>query len=220
MGKKRKRLEKRPEPLQGGAASSQGRPRPKAPRVVGPGRGPGWSRGVLTALAALYLASLFLNGAGSQVPRHLLPATGLYFVQTTCLFPHAARMAIDYRLEGWSCDRGRFEELDVRPHFPIHADDKESRFQRVGFFHRRSRPVMQALEAYVLEGEVARRPERPVGGIRLSSVRIPLPEVGEPVPRWTRRPLEAHPPDQVRHWYYTPRATRSLRCGNEGEGAW
>jgi hypothetical protein len=224
MGQKRKRRDRRRGGAPGGgAAASDHGPRGPAKVVVAPRVGPPWLRPVLTVLAGVYLVSLFLNGAGSSLPRRLLPRTALYLVQTTCLFPHAARMAIDYRLEGWRCDAGRFEELDVRPHFPVHADDKESRFQRVGFFHRRNRPVMQALERYVLERENALQPGRAIGGIRLSSLRIPLPEPGEPVDRWSRRPLGAHPAEQIKHWYYTPRSKRPAQCaaaGVEGSGPW
>jgi hypothetical protein len=36
---------------------------------------------------------------------------------------------------GWRCDLERYEEIDVRPYFPIHSDDKESRFDCAMFFY-------------------------------------------------------------------------------------
>jgi hypothetical protein len=212
MGKKGRRGRLREGNASSGAQDSgAGRGGPPK-RVVVPDRSAPALRAAATIAAGLYLASLFLSGAGSKLPRNALPATALYFVQTTCLFPHAARMVIDYRLEGWQCAEQRFVELDVRPHFPIHADDKESRFQRLGYFHRRNRPVMQALEQYVVERENARTPGHPLGGIRLSSLRLPFPELGDAVPRFRRLPLEEHAPDRIKHWYYTPRSRRTERC--------
>lgn len=179
-------------------------------RVVAASTGPPWLRPVLTAVAAVYLASLTLNGSGCDGPARHLPGPGAFLIQATCLFPHASMMAIDYRLEVWDCDDRRFREVDPEPMFPIHPDDKESRFQRTGHFHRRVRATMQALERYVLEHPATG--ERAVGGIRLSSLRFPFPEEGQPVPRWTRPPLEEHPPDLVKHWYYTPVSRRRALC--------
>lgn len=183
-----------------------------APIVAETG-GPAWLRPLLTAAACLYLFTTFLNGARTGAPDRLLPPTLRYFIQTTCLFPRAATMTIDYRLEGYTCDGRKFVELDPKPYFPVSADDKESRFYRVVQFHRKTRSVMQALERYVLDHEKASRAHGPLGGIRVSSLRIPIPKLGEPLPRWNPGPLASYPPDQQKHWFYTPNSRRRTLCG-------
>lgn len=177
---------------------------------------PRWLKPLLMGASVIYLAGLFFDGVQPKTSRALLPASVLYFVQATCLFPHAALAAIDYRLEGWDCDAQSFRELDPTPYFPIHANDKESRFYRAAHFHRRNRPVMEALERYVLEQEHARSSTR-WGGIRVSSIRTPLPEPGEPVRRWARAPLSDVPADHVKHWFYTPISRRERYCGQPPE---
>jgi hypothetical protein len=185
--------------------------RPAGP--VAPSRGPAWLRPVLSVLAGAYLATLFLTaGAPKLLPEPLLPRVPRYFTQVACLFPHAARRTIDYRMEVWRCDQHDFVELEVRGLFPIHADDKESRFHRVGHFYRRHRTVMRALEQYVVQRERARDPASPIGGIRVLSLRIPFPELGLPTPRWEARPLETYPTDQRKDWYYTPVSRRRIFC--------
>ena len=177
--------------------------------------GPAFLRPLLTLLAFAYLANIFLGATGTGVPGKLLHSVPLYFTQVARLFPRAGQMAIDYRLEVWDCDAGRFVEIDFRRYFPIHPDDKENRFQRVGHFHRRQRPVMYALERYVLAHEAARRR---AGGIRVSSLRIPLPEPGDPVPRWRRRPIEAYADAEQRAWYYTSVRRRLDHCAGRDPG--
>ena len=127
-------------------------------------------------------------------------------------------MSLDFRAEAWMCREKTWREIDTRPYFPIHRDDKESRFYRTLHFFRHERKVMQALEAYVLESHAKGgaddgipRGER-VGGVRFSSIRAPLPQVGEPVPRWSRRPMAEYPEDQKKHWYWTPNSKRRARC--------
>jgi hypothetical protein len=151
--------------------------------VVVTGPGPRWLRLVLAAVAVVYLAALVggptkLWGNTPQVP------TFRFFSQISCLFPHAARMIIEYRAQAYSCEGGGFAELDTREYFPMHRDNKENRFHRLGFFFRRNARVMTALEEYL----VARHNERwrageptrdgvdgPIGGVRTMSLRIPLP---------------------------------------------
>src|SRR5690606_36832276 len=105
-------------------------------------------------------------------------------VQTTRLFPTASRAAIDYRLEVWDCDSLQFREIDAVRHFPMHPKDKENRFQRIGHFYRQHRTVMRALEHYIIEKESSQGGAGRVGGIRVSSLRIPFSEPGGPVVRW------------------------------------
>src|SRR5690349_13059666 len=83
-------------------------------------------RRIATALAVAYLAAVWLDAAGTGIPNAVLPRPLRFFVQEAALFPRAASDAIDWRVEGWSCDARQFQEIDVRPYFPIHRDDKES----------------------------------------------------------------------------------------------
>lgn len=178
-----------------------------------PGAGPPWLRTLAGAVAALWLVSMLGSGVGARWTNDL-PPTFRYFTQVACLFPHAARMAIEYRVEGWRCGERRFAELDTRPYFPVRADDKENRLHRAGFFFRKERVVMEALEDYL----VARvnddaTPGDAIGGIRLVSLRHPLPPIqARPIPRFERKPLAAIPEDQVKAWFYTPPSRRARRC--------
>jgi hypothetical protein len=179
-------------------------------------------RPVVFALATIYLVSLFLNAAAKGLPGSYLPPALLYFVQTTRLFPTASRAAIDYRLEGWDCGAQQFREITVAQHFPMHAKDKENRFQRVGHFYRQHRVVMRALERYVIEKENAKSsPGSRVGGIRVSSLRIPFAELGGSVHRWSPRPMSEYSSEQIKRWYYTPVSRKNAFCnGNDpDEGA-
>ena len=185
-----------------------------SPPVTARRRGPRWLRHLLTVLAGIYLGSLFLESAAQRLPRAYLPAPLLSFTQATCLFPHAARMAIEYRLEVWACDTQLFREIDVSALFPIRPEDKESRFQRVGHFYRQNRSVMRALERYVIEQQNAGREHR-IGGIRLSSVRTPLPELGASVQPVQRSSLDEVPAAQIKHWYFTPLSRRSAFCAGK-----
>ncbi len=174
----------------------------------------GWSRPLLTVAAALYLFVLFLGGARAAGASHLFPKTLQYFTQVACLFPHALPVSIDYRLERWDCQAERFEEMDTAPYFPIRPHDKENRFKRLGFFHRRSRSVMEALEHYILTSvENPVSPEgRRFGGIRLISLRLPFPSLGEPVAPYQPAQLRELTPRQMKAWFFTPVSRRRLWC--------
>lgn len=188
-------------------------------------RGPKWFRTSLGIVGAIYLAAIFLGSAGSKIPREVLPRTALYFTQVACLFPSAATHTIDYRASGYSCATGQFEELDHRAYFPIHPHDKENRYARVAFFYRRERQVMEALEEYLVDGHNARVVagentgdgiDGLIGGIRVTSLRIPLPEPGTKTERFTALPLEEVSEDWIKHWFWTPASRRELHCS---EGA-
>ena len=90
---------------------------------------PRWLRRVSVALAVAFLSLLWLDAVGAGTSR-ALPLSLRPFVQVAQLFPNAAENVIEWRILGFRCATGKFEELDVRPFFPIHADDKESRFER------------------------------------------------------------------------------------------
>lgn len=182
--------------------------------------GPGWLRKVLLVAAGAYLLAIFLGSIGSSLPRKTLPAPLLYFSQVACLFPHAARMTIEYRATGYSCEERRFRELDHRPYFPIHPDDKENRYHRVAHFYRRNKQVMNALDEHLVERHNSRAGLAPsvdglhgaIGGIEVMSLRIPLPQPGTKVERYEQRPLADLPRDWRKYWYRTPKARREQRC--------
>jgi hypothetical protein len=231
-----------------GVAAVDARERPEGRSEASPPDGPtlaaNWGgvgvRRALLGLGAAFALAVVLGAAGSRLPRALLPSGINYFTQIAKLFPSAAQAVIDYRAEGWACAEGAFVEIDVRPHFPIHADDKESRFARALFFHRTDRPVMQALKTYivtrhntrVLAGEGAQ--DTPpataaIAGVRFSSVRWPIPPPGAPVEPLARTPLASlldlrpcprqfspeHAPC-VAHFYFTRPSVRAERCAKGG----
>jgi hypothetical protein len=167
---------------------------------------------VRIGVAAIYLACVWLEAVGSKLPENRLPRAALYFVQIAKLFPHAARVTVDYRAEGFFCKDEEWREIDVRPYFPMHADDKENRFYRVMHFYRRHRGTMQALERYLVDSHNRSSSDR-IAGVRLSSLRIPLPEPGSRVPRWHRRPMADYQGEERRkNWYWTPESRRRARC--------
>ena len=184
--------------------------------------GPQWLHRLLVAVAGCYLAAIFLGSLGSSLPRDLLPRSFLYFTQVACLFPHAATHTIEYRAAGFSCKEGKFQELDDREYFPIHADDKESRFHRVGHFYRSNHTVMAALDRHLVQrhnehvergNEATDGIEGRIGGILVMSLRIPLPAPGTVAPRFTRTPLLEIPRDWRKAWYRTPETRRREVCG-------
>lgn len=174
------------------------------------GPGPRWLRLALAGLASLYFVALVRHPP--QVgPLHALG----FFTESTCLFPGASRFALEFRLEAWSCPRKRWEPLDPRAYFPIEADDKESRFQRLGHFYQQSRPAMTALDEWI-----AARHDRtddgvagPIGGIRLVKQSRSLPAPGEPVARYAYDPLAPIPKDERKDLYATRPSERKARCG-------
>lgn len=182
--------------------------------VAGPG--PRWFRIALAVLAGCYLVGLFKHPPAKGVFRPIS-----YFMECTRLFPEADTYAIEYRLEAWSCDAHRWLPLDPRPYFPIEADDKESRFQRLGYFYgeraagQTRRTVMTALDDYVLahHDEASDGVPGPLGGIRLYKVARTLPAPGDPVPRYVYQPRGPVPPDAKRtDLFYTRASTRKTRC--------
>jgi hypothetical protein len=171
---------------------------------------------VLAGIYALFVwmdaADLNLHGA-KLTPDAILPLPVRFFLQEAALFPDAARDAIEYRAEGYRCDGGRFEEIDVRPFFPIQRDDKESRFYRAMFFHRRQKKVLEALDQFIVTRQNRAYPEARIGGVMLLSLRIPIPPPGTPEPRYQRLPLADYPQEVERkYWYVTPSSERTQRC--------
>jgi hypothetical protein len=198
------------------------------PRSLGANREARWrarGRGALRVLAGAYLLSVWLDGSGSGIPASVLPREANYFVQVAALFPLAAVTSIDYRAEGFVCGEGTWLELDTRPYFPIDPDDKQNRFNRVMHFFRENRKTMNALDWYLVENHNLGRwqdgipRDRAIGGVRLLSLRIPIPSPGDRLERVSRRPLSSYPEEQRKVFYHTPRSKLAERCGTRVEGA-
>ena len=133
------------------------------------------------------------------------------------LFPDAQPVAIDYRAEGWVCSRRRFEEIDTRAYFPLRPNDKENRFYRLAQFYRHNRPAMQALEEYLVGRVNAHSDDADkIGGVRVLSLRVPIPAPGSSVERWRRKPLDDFPESERHDWFWTPRSRRAERCAAAG----
>ena len=171
------------------------------------------ARRIVMVLAGIYALFVWMDAAGLNLPDRILPLPMRFFLQEAALFPDAARDAIEYRAEGYRCDTGRFEEIDVRPFFPIQRDDKESRFYRAMFFHRRQKKVLQALDQFIVSQQNRAHPDLRIGGVMLLSLRIPIPPPGTPEGRYQRLPLTDYPQEVERkYWYVTPPGERTQRC--------
>jgi len=179
--------------------------------------GPRWFRLLSRVVGAAYLVAIVLANTGLGASQWI-PPVPRYFTQIACLFPDASIAAIEYRVEGWSCEGKRWVELDHRRDFPMHAANKESRFHRLGHFYRSNLPVMQALDAHLVERHNERADQGDgaggrIGGIQFVSVRIPLPAPGARVERYRWRPLSEYPESYQKKWFRTGAARRRDRCG-------
>jgi hypothetical protein len=172
---------------------------------------PRWLRRVSVALALAFLSLVWLDAVGAGTSR-ALPLSVRPFVQVAQLFPTAAENIIEWRILGFRCATGKFEELDVRPFFPIHADDKESRFERALFFYMKTPLVLAALDEYVTRRQAELGSDQRIGGIMILSLRIPIPPLGTVDERYQRRPLDSYSQEWRHYWYTTARADRSRRC--------
>jgi hypothetical protein len=191
--------------------------------AVARGPGPRWFRFVLVGVAIVYYFMLLKN------PNRFQPFA--FFAQATKLFPDVDAVALEFRLEAWSCDRHGWVPIDPRPFFPIEADDKESRFQRFGYFYAdrgnkdERRMILGALDDYIVgrHDHVDDGITGAIGGIHLYKWRHALPKPGEPVARYVYRPLTPVPADEKSELFHTPAATRKQRClggaGSAGSAA-
>lgn len=183
------------------------------------------ARIALRVLAVGYLASIALDGAGCSLPSQVLPRAAAYFTQVSVLFPRAAHATIDYRAQAWVCSRQAWIELDTRPYFPIDPDDKENRFNRTMHFFRENRETMQQLDRYLVwshdvhPGDDGIAPGERIGGVRVLSLRIPIPKVGSAFERYRRHPLADYPESERKYFYHTPESVRDRRCASDGEEA-
>ena len=174
---------------------------------------PTWLRRVTTAIGAVYLLAIWLDGVGVRRANRVLPLPLHLFVQVAELFPNASPDSIEWRARVWSCALERFDEIDVRPFFPIRRDDKESRFDRAMFFYHRHPAVLKALDLYITSAENRLHPEARVGGLMLLSLEVPIPPLGAPGPRHERLPITSYSPSVGRrYWYTTGIEERRQRC--------
>src|SRR5262249_31946166 len=167
---------------------------------------PRWAELVAGALGVFYLVVLVSGQTRKDPLGPRLPALVQHFVEAPGLFPHAAIDIIDYRLEVWSCRDQAFHEIDTTPYFPMRPDDKENRFKRLAQFYHSNPKVLDALDSWL-----AARPVEPVGGIRLYSLRLPIPPSGQ-IERWSPRPLADLPASVKKLWYQTTLPMRNQRC--------
>jgi hypothetical protein len=171
-------------------------------------------------VAALYLGFIWLDGAGSSLPYRILPGTLSYFVGIAGLFPRAATNVTEYRVEGWVCQHRRWEELDYRAYFPLHADDKENRFHKIMFLYRKDRDTMEDLDDFFVDHHNAGTTDDGIprglriGGVRLVSLRRPFPKPGEPLVRFAHKSLSDYPKSYRHTAYRTERADINERCGS------
>ncbi len=186
-------------------------PKPPKPPTIARGPGPRWFRLVFAVLAAMYFFSLIRRPPQTK----LLHPIG-FFTECTCLFPAASVYALEYRLEGWSCARSRWEPLDPRAYFPIESDDKESRFQRYAYFYQRERVAMEALDEWIeaRHADVNDAVTGPIGGIRLYRWNRPIPPAGDPVERYVYHPLAPIPDAERKEVFNTRASVRKSRCGS------
>lgn len=240
-GKRSSRRKRDDAPRQAPPAAKQeaARPPPKEPAAEAPPRPrilaaphediarlalPFWTRAVLTLCAALYLVLLVFHQFRHKAwPDWMKPP--MMFINSTELFPTADRYATEFKLEGWSCTDKKWEPMDPRPYFPLHGDDKESRFQRILHFYledardthsRYLRPVMHAMERYFLDGHGDGADDGvagPLGGIKVYEMLTPIPSVGDDVARYEYQPLVPAPPTSERYQVFeTPPKHRDQQC--------
>ena len=155
-----------------------------APAItVAPSPGPPLLRLALTIASALYIGAVFIEGAGGHLDR-LVARPSSSSANRRAL---SARRHPPHRIPGRgpplprSGRRGRRTSL-----FPIHADDKESRFDRALHFYRSDCPTMEALESYVRSGYNRQASEK-IAGVVFLSLRVPIPQPVAPLPATNAR---------------------------------
>lgn len=173
--------------------------------------GPPLLRKLLLLAALGYLLLILLNVTRSGWVYRWIPGPPRYFSQIAALFPSSKINDVEYRAEGWDCQEGLFLEIDTRPFFPIHADNKENRFSRAMHLFRHHNRVKSRLAAYVAARHNARIADNPsvaaegepgrVGGVRLVVGLTPIPPVSAGAKRYRRLPLSVFPWEQRRIWY-------------------
>jgi hypothetical protein len=189
-------------------------------RNVVRGFGPRGFRIALCVVAVGYFIGLLHHS--------LIPQPVGFFVDATKLFPDANRVAMEFRLEGWSCTDRSWHLIDPRPYFPMRSDDKESRFQRLAYFYgvRAGKPakgtpkekVPERIAMYALDDFIVTHHKDvddglagDIGGIQVYVIKKPIPEPGVTVDRYDYQPFVVT--DGKREdLFYTPESKRKARC--------
>jgi hypothetical protein len=195
-------------------------------RNVAHGPGPKSLRAALVVAALLYYLGIFIAGT-RKTPLTAIPRPIAFFVEAPGLFPFADRVSFEFKLDGWACSPRAWVPLDPRAYFPIEADNKESRFQRLVWFYRyhdmskdHLRALMSALDDYVLahHAQLDDGYRGELGGIRVYEVYRELPAPGDDVERYTFDPLAPLQPGEQRKDIFNTRSTvRKQRC-KTGDG--
>jgi hypothetical protein len=192
---------------------------------VARGLGPPWFRAALVVLAIAYYLTLSLVDHARRITP---PRIVAFFTQATQLFMSSDANVIEFHLEGWSCPRQRWEPMDPRPYFRVHADDKESRFQRVAYFYELDpgkkgkwmRPVMRAMERYLIEQHAAGGADDgvdgPIGGIHIFKTLTPIPDPEWAIDRYEYRPLDKIAEKDQVELFHTPESKRAKQCAAGG----
>jgi hypothetical protein len=176
---------------------------------------------VLGVIAAAYVAAVWSEAVKSGTSAKWLPAPVAYFTQVARLFPRAAIATLDYHVDGFRCRDQAWTEIDVRPFFPIDADNKENRFYRTLHFFHDHRQTMRALDDFVttryneraLETAAQGQGGERIGGIRIHRLTLPFGAPGEGAARYAKKPLGAYADDERKEIYHTPESKREERCG-------
>jgi hypothetical protein len=194
--------------------------KPDPPPPIARGPGPRWFRWVLAAVAVLYFGALLCHP-----PRYQWLRPAAFFTEATSLFPYSSKVVLEYRIEVWVCGQD-WKPIDPRPYFPIEPDDKESRFQRLGYFYfnskaktlnRRELAVAKALDEYISRRHATGVDDGapgPIGGIRVMKITRPFPSPGEPVERYHYDPFATVPAEQIKEKWATPASERKQRCAS------
>jgi hypothetical protein len=180
------------------------------------------ARFAIRLTAVLYLAGLFFDGVGYDAPLRGLPGPIRISLEVAALFPDAAKAISEYRVEAWMCGERRWQEIDYQKYFPLHSDDKESRFQRILHFYHEEIVLKRALDNYVTDrhnnletyvpGDGIPKKEV-VGGARFSILRWPMPKPGDKLTRYSVVPLTEMRPDAQKSIFYEPaKPELTTRC--------
>jgi hypothetical protein len=199
----------------------------EAPGIrVARGIGPPWLRLALVGVACVYYLGLFVAGT-RKTPITAIPRWAAFFVEAPGLFPFADRLSFEFKLDGWACSPRAWVPIDPRAYFPIEADNKESRFQRLVWFYRfhdnskeNLRAVMNAIDDYVIahHADVDDGYRGELGGIRVYEVYRDLPPPGADVARYASSPLAPLAPgEQRKEIFNTKPSARKKRCKTGGD---
>jgi len=74
--------------------------------------GPPLFRKALIGFSILYFFLIILNEWRINLAYQFIPGPFLFFSQIAGLFPNAKDQDVDFRSEAWSCQEGRFVEMD------------------------------------------------------------------------------------------------------------